>query len=164
MSSFLKCSAILPCDLSLITIHISHWRHFPDIRISRGSVATRLRRGEIFKHDFVANLLPSLSVKNVWKSVNIRWSYGQEFGVLFFDLKCILLYLTAERWYKWWNILTLPEQTLRKCLRSQKLEPNSTTRVPTGPDICAPVSWSPTMSGRGRLVEFSQILVTPLGH
>jgi len=26
----------------------------------------------------------SAIVKKVWKSVNIRWSYGQEFGVLFF--------------------------------------------------------------------------------
>jgi len=39
-SSFLKCLAmgLLPCDLSLITIHISYWRHFSDIYISQGSV------------------------------------------------------------------------------------------------------------------------------
>jgi len=34
----------------LITIHISEWRHFSDIHIWQGSVATRLRRGGIFKH------------------------------------------------------------------------------------------------------------------
>jgi len=44
---------------------------FFDIHISQGSVATRLRRGEIFKYEFVANLLLSPSVKKVWKSVNI---------------------------------------------------------------------------------------------
>jgi len=32
---------------------------FSDIHISQGSVATRLKRGGIFKHEFVANLLPS---------------------------------------------------------------------------------------------------------
>ena len=32
--------------------------------------------------------MPSPSVKKVWKSVNIWWSYGQEFGVLFFDSQC----------------------------------------------------------------------------
>jgi len=36
---------------------------FPDIHISQGSVATCLKRGRIFKHDFVANLLPNLLVK-----------------------------------------------------------------------------------------------------
>jgi len=41
------------------------------------------KRGGIFKDDFVTNLLPSLPVKTVWKSVNIWWSYGQEFGVVF---------------------------------------------------------------------------------
>jgi len=40
---------------------------FFDIHISQGSVATRLRRGEIFKYEFVANLLLSPSVKKVWK-------------------------------------------------------------------------------------------------
>ena len=33
------------------------------IRISQGSVATCLQRGGIFKHEFVANLLPSRLVK-----------------------------------------------------------------------------------------------------
>jgi len=43
-----------------------------------------LRRGGIFKQEFVSNLLTSPSVEKVWKSVNIWWSYEQEFGVLFF--------------------------------------------------------------------------------
>ena len=42
--------------------------HHSKIRIaindeSQGSVATFLKRGGIFKHDFVANLLPSRLVK-----------------------------------------------------------------------------------------------------
>jgi len=57
---------------------------FFDIHISQGSVATHFRRGGILKHEFVANLLLSPSVKTIWKSVNISRSYGQEYGVLFF--------------------------------------------------------------------------------
>jgi len=59
---------------------------FSDIHISQGSVATCLRRGGIFKHEFVANLLLSPLVKKFWKSDNSWWNYGQEFGVLFFWL------------------------------------------------------------------------------
>jgi len=40
---------------------------------------------------FVANFLPNSSVKKVWKSIHICWSYGQEFGVLFF-------WFTVYRW------------------------------------------------------------------
>ena len=54
---------------------------FFDMHISQGSVATCLRRGEIFKHEFVANFSVSLTAKEFWKSVNIWWSYGQEFVV-----------------------------------------------------------------------------------
>jgi len=39
----------LPCDLSLIAIYISDRRHFSDIHISQGSVATCLRRGGVFE-------------------------------------------------------------------------------------------------------------------
>ena len=38
---------------------------FSDIHVSQGSVATCLKRGGIFKHDFVANLLKSLIVKEI---------------------------------------------------------------------------------------------------
>ena len=37
---------------------------FSDIHISQSSVATCLKRGGIFKHEFVANVLPSPLVKN----------------------------------------------------------------------------------------------------
>jgi len=36
---------------------------FSDIHISQGSVATCLKRGGIFEHEFVANLLASTLVK-----------------------------------------------------------------------------------------------------
>ena len=36
---------------------------FYDIHISQGNVATCLKRGGIFKHEFVANLPPNLLVK-----------------------------------------------------------------------------------------------------
>ena len=51
----------------------THFRLMPflDIHVPQGSVATRFRRGGIFKHEFVASLLLSPSVKTVWKSVNI---------------------------------------------------------------------------------------------
>jgi len=62
--------------------------HIWNIDISQGSVATHLRCGEIFKRELVANLPLSLPVKELWKSVNIRRSNGQEFSVLFFDSRC----------------------------------------------------------------------------
>jgi len=47
------------CDLSLIAIHISGCCQFSDIRISQGSVATYLRCGGIFKHEwFLLKFLP----------------------------------------------------------------------------------------------------------
>ena len=56
--------------------------------ISQSSVATRFGCGGIFIYDFVTNFLLSLTVKEVWKSVIIWWSHGQELGVLFFDSQC----------------------------------------------------------------------------
>ena len=38
---------------------------FSDINISQGSVATCLKRGGIFKHKFVANLLPIRILKKI---------------------------------------------------------------------------------------------------
>ena len=63
---------------------------FLNIDILQGSVATRLRCGGIFKYGLVENLPVSLPMKEFWKSVNIWGSYGQEFGVLFFETLCTL--------------------------------------------------------------------------
>ena len=68
---------------SLLQLLLEHC-DFLNIDISQGSVATRLRRGGIFKYELVANLPARLPVKEFWKSVNIWGSYGQEFGVLFY--------------------------------------------------------------------------------
>jgi len=57
--------AILPCHLSLFTMHISDCCQFSDIHISQGSAATYLRFGGIFKYEFVSNLPVSLSVKEL---------------------------------------------------------------------------------------------------
>ena len=54
---------MLSCDLSLSTIQILDYQQFSDIHFSQGSVATRSKRGGIFKHAFVANLLQSRLVK-----------------------------------------------------------------------------------------------------
>jgi len=42
---------------------------FSEINISQGSVAARLRYGEIFSYRITANLLQCLTVKQFWKSV-----------------------------------------------------------------------------------------------
>jgi len=41
--------------------------------VLQGSSATPLRCGGIVNDDFVAYLLVNLSVKKIWKSVNIWW-------------------------------------------------------------------------------------------
>jgi len=70
--------------LWLISMHFLVSLVFWHSYISQGSVATCSWRGGICKKDFFANLLPTLAVKNFWKSINIWWSYGQEFSVCFF--------------------------------------------------------------------------------
>ena len=63
----------LRCDELLYYTFIincnTYFRMMPFLcnRISQGSVATCLKRGGIFKHDFVANLLPSRLVKKILK-------------------------------------------------------------------------------------------------
>ena len=66
--------------------------YFLNSDISQGSVVTQLRCGEIISQGFVANLLLNLSVKEVWKSVNIWRSYGQYCSALLFDSHCSLCY------------------------------------------------------------------------
>jgi len=45
---------------------------------SQGSVATRLWYGGLFSYHFTMNLSFSLVAKEVLKSVNNKWSYGQK--------------------------------------------------------------------------------------
>jgi len=58
----------------------SNYHLFSDIAIAQGSVATCLRCGGIFSYYFTANLSPSLTVKEFWKSVKVWQSYCYEFG------------------------------------------------------------------------------------
>jgi len=61
---------------------------FCDIHISQGSVATCLKRGGIFKHEFVANFLQSLIVKKIWKWIIIGEVIAKSLVSCFFDLRC----------------------------------------------------------------------------
>jgi len=46
--------------------------------VSQGSAATSLRYGGICNAHFVANIVLSLTVKELWKSINISRSYRHE--------------------------------------------------------------------------------------
>jgi len=46
--------------------------------VSQGSVATRVNYGKLFNDFFIANLLLSVMVKEFWRSVRIRESYGKK--------------------------------------------------------------------------------------
>jgi len=70
-------------DRLLHTLRSWSW-HFLNSDISQGSVVTQLRYGETISQSYVANLLLNLSVKEVWKSVNIWRSYRQYCSALFF--------------------------------------------------------------------------------
>jgi len=63
MPQHLKCLATVIYDSPLITIPVSNCHLFSDVTISQGSVATRLKCGEIFSYHFTANLSPNLIVK-----------------------------------------------------------------------------------------------------
>jgi len=69
--------ATVPCDVSLITMHVSDCRWFSDINVSGGNVATLVRCARTVGDYFTANLVVNLSVKEFWKSVNIRRCYEQ---------------------------------------------------------------------------------------
>jgi len=49
------------------------------------SVATRVKYGKIFNDLFIANLLLSVKVKKIWRSVRIRQSYGKKSSGTFFS-------------------------------------------------------------------------------
>jgi len=59
------------------------------IYISQGSVATCLKCGEIFKHEFVANLLLSQLVKFFWKNqIIVSEVMAKSLVSCFFDSRC----------------------------------------------------------------------------
>jgi len=60
------CDCTLPCDLSSITISVSDRRLFYDIRVSQGSVATRMMCGVISNYNFTPNLPLTQSTEEFW--------------------------------------------------------------------------------------------------
>jgi len=58
---------------------------FLNIDISQGSVATCLRRGGIFKYDFIINLLLSLTVKNFESRLTFGEVTDKSMVYCFFD-------------------------------------------------------------------------------
>ena len=68
---------------------------FSDIHISEGSVATFLKRGGIFKHQFVANLLQSLIVKNFENRIIIGEVMTKSLVSCFFDSQCMCVYVNS---------------------------------------------------------------------
>ena len=68
-------------------------RNFLYRDISQGSLVTCLGCGGLFKYNFVTNFLLSITVKEFLKSVNIWRSYGQEYSVLCFLTRSVLLLL-----------------------------------------------------------------------
>jgi len=66
---------------------------FFGIHISQGSLATRLKRGGIFKQKFVANLLPSRLVKKIWNRIIVSEVMAKSLVVsCFFDSRCRMIY------------------------------------------------------------------------
>jgi len=59
------------CYKSSLVFNCCSW----DNDISQGSVVTHLRCGRIYSKSFIANCLLILTLKELWKSVNIWWSY-----------------------------------------------------------------------------------------
>jgi len=68
-------------QLMLIDVRLDQ---FLNIKVSQGSVATRLRCDGNFNDQFITQSLLSQTVKKLWKSVKICRSYGQLSTGLFF--------------------------------------------------------------------------------
>jgi len=68
------------------------------IHISQGSVATCLKRGGIFKHEFVANLLPSRRVKKLKNRIIVSEVMTKSLVSCFFDSRC-RLQIFASRFF-----------------------------------------------------------------
>ena len=60
------------------------------IHISQCSVATCLKHGEIFKHEYVANLLPSRLLKKIENWIIVSEVMAKSLVCCFFDSRCSL--------------------------------------------------------------------------
>jgi len=75
------------CSLSLNVFNIGLQCNlrFLSTTVLQGSVATRVNYGKIFNDLFIANLVLSVMVKEFWRSVRIRQSYGKKSSGTFFS-------------------------------------------------------------------------------
>jgi len=82
VSSLDKCFSTTILSSQVLHVNLLYsvleYGNFLNSDISQGSVATFVRFGGIFNADFITNLLMSLSVIELWKSVSIWQSYGQK--------------------------------------------------------------------------------------
>jgi len=80
--------------------------------VIQGSVATRVNYGKIFNDIFIANLLLSVMVKEFWRSVRIRQSYGKKSSGTFFpDTVYITLRCDLDLWSLTLNIRSISPVT-----------------------------------------------------
>jgi len=62
--------------------------------VLQGSVATGVNYGKIFNDVFIENLLLSVMVKEFWRSVRVRQSYGKKSSGTFFSGHGVYWYFT----------------------------------------------------------------------
>jgi len=76
-------------SLNVCNIGLQCNLRFLSTTVLQGSVATRVNYGKIFNEFCIANLLLSVIVKEFWRSVRIRQSYGKKSsGTFFFRTRC----------------------------------------------------------------------------
>jgi len=72
-------------SLNVCNIGLQCNLRFWSTTVLQGSVATRVNYGKTFNDSFIANLLLSVTVKEFWRSVRIRQSYGKKSSGTFFS-------------------------------------------------------------------------------
>jgi len=82
------------CSLSLnvCNIGLQYNLLFLSTTVLQSSVATRVNYGRIFSDFFIANLLLSVMVKKLYRSVRISQSYGKKLSGTYFPDTCIRVY------------------------------------------------------------------------
>ena len=75
-------------------------KQFLKINISHGSEVTRLRCGEMFYNDLIANLPLSLSVKNFENRSTFAEVTDKSIMGCFFDSQCIFTHILAVLFFR----------------------------------------------------------------
>jgi len=92
-------------SLNVFNIGLQCNLRFLSTAVLQGSVATRVNYGKIFNDVFVENLLLSVTVKEFWRSVRIRQSYGKKSSGTFFSGHGVLSVWTLCRLSSIYTIL-----------------------------------------------------------